>query len=48
MSHLGLRRKSGLIILLAGLSCLLLAVPSLAGYEPDPSTPRADLPAGFQ
>jgi len=48
MSHLGLRHKAGLITLLATLSCLLLAVPVLAGYEPDPSAPRADVPAGYQ
>ncbi len=48
MSHLGLRRKAGLITLLAGLSCLLLAIPVLAGYEPDPSALRADVPAEYQ
>jgi len=48
MSHLGHHRKAALISMLAVLSCLLLAVPTLAGYEPDPSSPRADLPAGYQ
>jgi len=48
MSHLGLRRKAGLIALLAGLSCLLLTIPSLAGYEPDPSSPRSDIPEDYQ
>ena len=48
MSHQGFRRKSGLITILAGLFCLLLTAPALAGFEPDPSTPRADIPADYQ
>ncbi|MEN8007269.1 MAG: oligoendopeptidase F [Candidatus Krumholzibacteriota bacterium] len=48
MSHQGLGRKAGLLTLLASLTCLLLAVPVLAGYEPDPSASRTSVPEDYQ
>ena len=48
MSHLGFRRKAGLIALMAGLSCFLLTAVTLAGYEPDPSAARSDIPEDYQ
>jgi oligoendopeptidase F len=48
MSHLGLGRKAGVVFVLSGLACLLLAASSAAGYEPNPSEPRSEVPAEYQ
>jgi oligoendopeptidase F len=48
MSHLRSRRAVVAALVLSSLGLWTLAAAAAPGYQPDPSTPRADLPAGYQ
>jgi oligoendopeptidase F len=48
MSFQGPRRQAGSVVLVAALTCLLVATAAHAGYQPDPSAPRSDIPEDYQ
>ena len=48
MSHQGLHHRARAAALLTGLVFLAFSLPALAGYEPDPSTPRSEIPVEYQ